>query len=531
MKKIIITLVLAITAFSCGGSNTNNEKVAYYNAVAEGRSFDPQLITDGFTMGIHGFLTEGLTETKPNGTVIPRQAESWTVSEDGLTWTFKLRDDIKWSDGSKVVADDFVYAWQRALSPALASEYSFILFPIKNAEKYNKGEVSVDELGVKALDDKTLEVKLENVTPYFDSLVSFITYMPAKRSFVEKQGDEYALEKENLLYNGPFVVSDWKRGDKMELVKNQQYYGKDEIKLDKIIVKYIKDESSALNAFNNGELDFVKLNTEDAERLSKDERLVEINQARTVYITYNTTNNIFKNENMRKAISLAIDKEKLVNLVFNNLKDPLYTFTPKGSGIVGIKEDFSTEMGNIYPTFNKEMAKQYLEKGLKELSLSKAPKITFLVDDRYSFNRKIGEAIQEEIRTNLGLDIDVEVVTFKERLVRTRGNEYNFALVAWGADYQDPMTFLDLLASYNGNNAAHFNDPNYDKLIELATKSVDRKDRIKYLKEAELYLVQKMPILPLYQEKLYYIINPKLKGLELSSFAPDIRISRADKVK
>ncbi len=530
MKKIITALMLAFTMFSCGAKEQKNEKTVYFNAVAEGKSFDPQILTDGFTMNIHGFITEGLTDTLPDGTVIPKQAKSWDISEDGLTWTFHLRDDIKWSDGSDVVADDFIYGWERALDTNVASEYAFMLFPIKNAEKYTKGEVNLEEVGFKALDDKTIEIKLENVTPYFDSLVSFITYMPAKRDFVKEKGADYALEADSLLYNGPFVLTNWEHNNKLVVEKNENYYDKDKVKLDKVIIKYIKDEAASLNAFKNGELDFTKLSSEEAVKYLEDPRLKKLNLARTAYLAYNVTNEAFKNENIRKAFSLSINKEGLVESVFRGLKEVSNTLTPANTGMKGLKEDFVKEVGKAFDSYNPELAKEYLAKGLKELGLTELPKITLLIDDRYSDNRKIGATIQEDIRKSIGVEIDIEMVTFKERLSRTKSLNHDFVLNSWGADYQDPMTFLDLLTSFNGNNVTGFKDDNYDGLIKKATQTPDRAKRIGYLIAAEKYLAEKMPIVPLYQELELYLFNENLKGVELSPFGVRIRLNNAEKV-
>ncbi|VWL85675.1 peptide ABC transporter substrate-binding protein [Oceanivirga miroungae] len=530
-KKVIALMALGLTIVACGTNNSKkDEKVLLYNATAEGPTFDPQQVTDAFTSNVHNFITEGLTKTMPDGSVVPMQAKSWEVSKDGLTWTFHLRDDIKWSDGSDVVAADFEYGWKRGLDPMLASEYAFILFPIKNAEKYTKGEASLDEIGVKAVDDKTLVVNLENVTPYFDSLTSFITYMPAKKEFVEKMGQEYALDKDSILYNGPFVVDSWTHGDRIELVKNDKYYNKDKIVLDKVLVKYIKDEVAALNAFNNEELDFVRLSPEESMKYK--DKAIKNNEARTTYIAFNVReNNMFKNENLRKAFALAFDKEKLVDVVFSGLKDDVYTFTPANSGFKGIEKDYAKEIGAVFEKYNEKKAKEYLDKALKDMNLKELPKVTLLIDDRYVYNRKIAESLQEDLRIVLGIDVAVDVVTFKERLVRSRNGNFDVLLTAWGADYQDPMTFLDLLASFNGNNSAGFDDKKYDEILSKATRSVNREDRINYLKEAEMYLADKMPIMPLYQEVSYYLINSKVNGIEFSSFSPTIRANESDKQK
>ncbi|WP_156299570.1 peptide ABC transporter substrate-binding protein [Streptobacillus canis] len=533
MKRILFVFMMIIAIFSCGasdgGTSENKDgKVITYNAIAEGISFDPQILTDGNTMTIHGLVSEGLTYTKPSGEVIPALAESWEISEDGLTWTFKLRDGIKWSNGEAITADDFVFGWQRALDPNTASEYAYILFPIKNAEKFSTGEVSFDEVGIKALDEKTLEVKLENVTPYFDSLVSFITYMPANRKFVEEKGSDYGLEADALLYSGPYKVVSWDHNTQLELERNEHYYNPESRKVDRFVIKYIADSTAALNAFKNGEIDIVSITTEQLQEFKDDARFRKDGLARTFYLAFNLENEIFKNQKIREAFSLAVDREGLIETVFNGAKEASYNFTPKNVGMIGIKEDFVKELGNTFQKFDAEKAKHLFEEGKKELGIAEFPTITFLADERGS-NKKIVEKIQEDLRVNLGVELNVEIVTFKERLNRTKARGFDLLLTGWGADYQDPMTFLDLLMSKSGNNAPHYYSNEYDTLIANALKTTNREERMKYLFEAERLLAKDVPIIPLYQETQLHLVNEEVKGLEIGSFGIDLHFYNIDR--
>ncbi len=531
MKKILFVLMSVFMFFSCGTSNTNsNENVITYNLEHEGISLDPQILTDSSGMNIHGLVSEGLTYTLASGKVKPALAESWEVSEDGLTWTFKLRDNIKWSNGEEITADDFVFGWERALDPNTASEYSYILFPIKNAEKYTLGEVKFDEVGVKALDDKTLEVKLENVTSYFDSLVSFVTYMPANRKFVEEKGAEYGLEPETLLYSGPYKIVKWDHNTQIKLERNEYYYDSDSRKIDGFVIKFIADSTAALNAFKNGEIDIVSITTEQLQEFKDDTRLRKDVIARTYYLPFNMGREIFKNQKIREAISLAIDKEGLIETVFNNSKEASYTFTPKNSGMIGIKEDFVKELGKTFKKYDSKRAKDLFEEGKKEMGIADFPVITLVANDGRS-NKKVVEKIQEDLRVNLGLELNVEMVTFKERLNRMKSKEFDILLTGWGADYQDPVTFLDLLMTNNGNNTSGYSSAEYDNLIISALKTINREKRMNYLFEAERLIARDVPVIPLFQDTKLHLINDKVKGVEIGAFGIDVHFNNAEKLK
>ena len=522
IKKFLLSMFLFITLFSCG-SSTSTGKVLNYRLPEEGKSLDPQLLTDHSGCNIHQLLSEGLTKMDmKTKQAIPGLAEKYEVSSDGLTWTFHLRPNLKWSNGDNLTANDFKFAWLRALDPNTASEYAFILFPIKNAEKFNDGACSKDEVGIKVINDITLEVKLENATPYFDSLTSFVTYMPANEKFIKEKGESYALEPENMISSGPFVLKKWEHNSEMLLEKNPNYYAKDKISLDSVKIKFIMDDVAALNAFKNDEIDFTNLNPEQYEEFKDDKRLSILPQAQMYFLLFNNKVNVFKNKKIRKAIDLAINKEDINKSVFNGLNTVIYNFTPHKVGLPGLKtNDFGAEVGDLIEKYNPNEAKQLFSEGMKELGLTDFPKLSIIVNDMDN-NKKVAETIQENLRENLGINFDIQIMTYKERLSRQTNGDFDIALTRWGADYQDAMTFLDLFMTKNGNNYGKYSNPTYDKYIQLAKMEPDKAKRFEYLKKVEEIIASDTPISVLYQVNKYYVVNDRLSNYAFSSINCDL---------
>lgn len=522
IKKFLLSIFLFITLFSCG-SSTPTGKVLNYRLPEEGKSLDPQLLTDHTGCNIHQLLSEGLTkldmETKQPK---PGLAEKYEVSSDGLTWTFHLRDNLKWSNGDKLTANDFKYAWLRALDPKTASEYAFILFPIKNAEKFNDGKCSKDEVGINVLDDKTLEVKLENVTPYFPSLTAFVTYLPANEKFVEEKGEKYALEPEDILSSGPFILKKWTHNSEMYLEKNPNYYAKDKISLDGIKIKFIMDNAAALNAFKNDEIDFTNISSEQYDEFKDDKRLKVLPQAQMYFLMYNFQNKVLTNLKIRKAFDLALNKDDINKSAFNSLNTVIYNFTPHKVGMPGNNtNDFGSEVGDIIEKYNADKAKELFKEGMKELGLTEFPKLSIIVNDMDN-NKKVAENIQEQLRTNLGIEFDIQVMTYKERLSRQTSGDFDIALTRWGADYQDAMTFLDLFMTKNGNNNGKYSNPEYDKYVQLAKSEPDKAKRFEYLKKVEEIIANDVPITVLYQVNKYYVVNDRISNYAFSPVNSDM---------
>lgn len=341
------------------------------NLSSEPPQLDPQLSQDATSFQIQNAVFEGLIRMDKDNKPTPGMAKDWKVSDDGMKWTFNIRDDAKWSNGDPVTAHDFEYAWKRALDPETASPYSYILYPIKNAESYNtNGGATADEVGVKAVDDKTLEVELELPTPYFDTLTAFNTYMPCNEKFFKKQGGKYAAEAKNLIYNGPWVIDEWNHESKIVLKKNPNYWNKDAINIDTVNYVMIKDSNTSLNMFKTGELDITGVRGDQRESVkSEGHEIYNFSDGSSWYLQFNTNNEVLKNAKIRKALTYALERENYVkNILRNDSKVALGYVPPVMPGKSGF---FRDEVGDLFQDAQIEEAKKLLIEGIKELGLDK----------------------------------------------------------------------------------------------------------------------------------------------------------------
>ena len=472
------------------------EMVLTWNLGADPKTLDPQLNSAADGGYIINNTFEGLMR-EVNGKLEPKMAESYEVSEDGLTYTFKLRD-AKWSDGKPVTAKDFEFSWKRALSPEVASEYSFQMFYIKGGQEYFNGEASVDDVAVKAIDDKTLEVVLNAPTPYFLDLTTFYTYMPTREDLVDNEGI-WAKDPAKAVSNGPFKLAECKTGDKVVLVKNENYWDQETVKLDKIEALMIVDESTMLTAYEAGELDIIdNMPTQEIPRLQAEDPTFQILPILgTYYYIFNVEKAPTDNLNVRRALALAIDREAIVNTVTKGGQIPATGYVPNGLR-TSTGEDFRKVAGDygIDPTAaNVEEAKKLLaEAGYP--NGEGFPTIE-LVYNTSEGHKAIAEAIQEMWKQNLGINITLanqEWAVFQD--TRHNGN-FTIARAGWLGDYADPMTFLDLWTSYSGNNDSQWKNTDYDALIEK-TKLAEGEERDKLLLEIEKMMMDEMIVMPIY---------------------------------
>lgn len=521
MRKYIIfliTIVFVLSAVLTGcstnsqQSSTNkqsNKQVLRLNLGEEPPQLDPQKSTDGVSFQILNAVLEGLVRLGPDEK--PQKgsglAKDWKVSADGLHYTFYLKDNIKWSDGNPITAQDIEYSWKRALDPKTASEYAYIMYPIKNAEKYNAGQASADEVGVKALDDKTLQVDLEAPTPYFLSLTAFITYLPLEKSFVEKVGDKLASSPENLVYSGPFKLKEWNHEQNIILVKNDNYWDKNNVKLDEIDFDMIKDLNTVAQNYDAGQYDAINISGDYVAKY-KDKVKIHPNGF-TYFLGFNNKNQIFKNANIRKAFGLSINRKEFTENVLKDGSIPAFGFVP--NGIPGENGEYRKEVGNLFSE-NVNEAKALLTKGMKELNITSLPKIVLLADDT-DIAKKEAQAIQEFWKKNLGVNVEIQNVAYKIRLQMYSQGQYDVVLTRWGADYNDPMTFMDLWLSDGGNNNVFYSNPEYDKLIKEAKSTNDNKLRMDDMKKAEKILMDDMPISPLFFSATAYVQQDYVKGI------------------
>jgi ABC-type oligopeptide transport system, periplasmic component len=535
---LAMTVALAGSIFAgCGSTgksgteNASGNKVIKVNLSADPKTIDPGLnnSVEGGKVIVNAF--QGLTDLDKDEKVIPGVAEKWDISKDGLHYTFHLRKDAKWSDGKPVKAQDFEYAWKRALNPDTASEYSFQLFYLKNGEAYNQSQspkatkkATVDEVGVKATDDYTLDVTLEGATPYFLSLMAFPTYMPIRKDIIEKNPKDWATKPETYVSNGPFVMKELKMKDSINFVKNPNYWDTKNVKLDGIQFKVLDQESSYLAAFKTGQMDMIdKPPVQEIPNLLKDGTAKSYPYLGTYYYDFNVSANAanvnpeaakaLSDVRVRKALSLAIDREAITSKVSKGNEKPATSFVPSG-----VTDDKGVKFKNkeyYKTTANVEEAKKLLvEAGYPD---GKGfPKME-LIYNTLQMHQSMAAAVQDMWKKNLGIDITLRNLERKVQLAEA--NKHNFVLNrdGWIADYNDPMTFLDVFTTTNGNNYSGYSNPKYDALITAAKVEANAEKRTAMLHEAEDMLMNDMPIVPVFEYTEVVCMNKKLTGVHVSN--------------
>ncbi|MBU5219584.1 peptide ABC transporter substrate-binding protein [Bacillus albus] len=520
------------TNSSSGGDSKSEEKLAakqVFNKTEnqEIPTMDTSKSTDTLGSQILGNTMEGLYRLDKANKPIPAAAESSTKSEDGKKYTFKLRKDAKWSNGDPVTAKDFVFAWQRLLDPKTAAEYAFIAFPIKNAEAVNKGEKPVTELGVKAVDDLTLEVELEQAVPYFLNLVAFPSYYPLNEKFVKEKGDKYGLESDTTVYNGPFVLTDWKHEQGWKLKKNDQYWDKKTVKLDEINYSVVKEPATNVNLYDSGQIDFSLLTGEfvDKYRNNKEEYGV-YNEPSTFFIRLNQKrggqDTPLKSKKLREAIALSIDKKNLTNVILNDGSKPADYLVPKGLAAGPDGKDFQETFKNGIKPDAKKAAAAW-EEAKKELGKDQVT-IEFLNYDTGNA-KKVGEYVKDQIEKNLkGVTVNIKLQPFKQKLKLESDQDYDISYGGWSPDYADPMTYLDMFESKHSHNQMSFSDQKYDEIIKKAGGELmsDAKKRWEELGKAEKLLLQEdVALVPLYQSARSYVMKPHVKGVVKHNISPE----------
>lgn len=513
------------TTTDAGNDNTDGKeeekpaekKVLKLNNNENPGSLHPQLAQGTHESWVLEHSFEGLTKKTPEGEIVPGMAADWKVSDDGLTWTFTLRDGVKWSNGDPVTAYDFEYAWKFGLDPANASYYSYQLYYIAGGEEFNTAEEGADmealrdAVGVKSLDEKTLEVTLAKPTPYFLDLTSFYTYYPVNKANAEANPD-WALSGDNYVSNGPFVLAEWKQKESMKIVKNENYYDKDSIKLDEVQFVMIDDENTAWQMYKTGELDLVYPLPQDVTGQlngSGDPEFHISPDLAVYYYNLNTTVKPLNNPKVRKALGMAIDRQAIVDHVSQGGQTPAYGVVP--GGIPDVSGDFSENAGKLFEE-DAAAAKALLTEGLAEEGLSSFPDMV-LTYNTSEGHKAIAEAVQEMWRKNLDVNITLENVEFQVKLDREKAGDFQISRAGWIGDYVDPMTFIDLWHSKSPFNDSRYASAKYDELVELAQSTMDQKVRMDAMHEAQQILMDDMPIIPIYFYTKPYTLKPYVTGV------------------
>jgi oligopeptide transport system substrate-binding protein len=548
----LLSLVLVLSAFlaACGGgedtstepsdSEGDKEKesasgdldsVQELNLMesAEIPTMDSALAEDAVAFNIMNNVNEGLYRLNQENVAEPAVADGEPeISEDGLTYTFKLRD-AKWSDGSPVTAQDFVFSWQRAVDPATGSPYGPYMMAgtIKNAAAIAEGKMDKAELGVEAKDEKTLVVTLERPVPYFISLMAFGTFLPQKEAFVTEKGDAYASNSDNLLYNGPFTLTNWDgTGLTWSMEKNPEYWDAETVKLDKINVDVVKESGTGVNLYTSGEKDRAGLSGEYAMQYADDPEVVRELEPTVFYLKYNQERNgketPLANVNIRKAISMAYNKQDLVDVVLANGSLPADFLVPTEFTFDESKKDFREVNGKMNE-FNAEEAKKLWETGLKELGVTEVT-LEMLGGDS-ELAKKMDEYMKSQLEENLaGLTINLKAVPFAVRLELDEKQDYDIQNSGWGPDYQDPMTFLDLFVTGSAQNKMGYSNPEFDKLIEQAKGELaqDIPARWEAMAKAEKILIEEdAAISGIYQRGIMSLQKPYVHDIVVHPFGGD----------
>ncbi|CAM4474216.1 oligopeptide transport system substrate-binding protein [Paenibacillus endophyticus] len=493
------------------GGETKTPQEFRFTLGSEPPSLDPALMTDAQSSIVAAGLYEGLTRLNTSGEPENAIAKEITASEDGKTYTIKLRDDVKWSNGEAVTAHDFEYSWKRALAPETASEYAYMLYYLENGEKYNTGKGTVDEVGVKATDDYTLEVKLYTPAPYFPSLLAHYTYLPVNKSAVDGK-PEWASEQETIVSNGPFLLKEWKHEDKLVLTKNPDYYNASAINFDKVTVTLINDENTVYNLFDTGKIDWIgaqagSVPLDRTQQLVKDGKAEITSIASSYYYLFNTTKAPFNNVKVRKAFAMTVDRQSLIDNVAKANQQPAYGLVPPSITVDG------KSFREMYPDtdFFKEdatEAKKLLEEGLAESGLKAMPEITLLYNTSEG-HKAIAEAIVDMWRNSLGVEVKLANQEWATFLETRDAGQFDIARAGWGADINHPVNYTyDLIHPNSGNNDGKYNNPKVGELLDNSLVAETPEKSVEMMAEAEkIAMAEDMAVLPLY----YYTTVTMLK--------------------
>jgi oligopeptide transport system substrate-binding protein len=503
---LIMTMLLTLVV-GCRQTG-DNAPVFRYALEAEPATLDPAKSTAIPESLIELQIFEGLTRLDAHDQPIPGVAASWEISPDGLKYLFYLRADAKWSNGESVTAQDFEFAWKRALSPEVASENAYMLFPIKNAQAYNNKQNTADQVGVTALSDHILEVTLEKPTAYFVSLVAFHAFYPVNQQAVTAAPDKWAISAATLIGNGPFTLTNWVHNGKVEFAKNDQYWDNAAVKLAKMAWPIIDSQATRLLLVENHQVDMmVEPPVVEQDRLNQAGLLQIAPYLGIYYYVFNTKQAPFDNPQIRKALALAINREMLVKNVIKGGKQPAYAWVAPGLINPTTGRDFRQEGGD-YAVEDAVLAKKLLtEAGYP--SGSTLPPITILFNTG-EMHKAIAEAIQEMWKQNLGITVQLvnqESKVFLES--RTQG-EFQIARASWIGDYADPMTFMDVF--HDAENDAKYDNPAYNALVEQAQSTIDQHVRMQAMHDAEKILFDDAVIIPIYYTTQPYIAQPYVKG-------------------
>lgn len=498
-------------------SKKQEDQIMVYNLGAEPETLDPSLNTavDGGIVINNCF--EGLLRLDDKGQPAPGVAESWDVSDDKLTYTFHLRKNAKFSDGTQVTAKDFEYTWKRVINPDTQAEYVTQLLMVLNAQEANEKKTSLDEVGIKVIDDYTFEVTLKAPTPYFLEVCAFPTLMPVKKEVVEKSPDAWATKPETYVGNGPFKLVTWVNNDHLMFERNENYWDAKNVKLDKLKFVVVVEESSALTAWEKGDIDINGgIPSAELQRLKGEGKVEIMTELGFSYTCFNVLKKPLDNPKVRQALTLAINKKQICENVLRGGEVPASGVVPPGVNDAKPGTDFRQAANTSLPAEGDiETAKKLLaEAGYPD---GKGfPVLTYSYNTNET-NKATAEAIQNMWKTNLNIDVKLENLEWAVFIPKRQNGDYEIARGGWVGDYMDPMTFLDIFTSSSGNNDSQYSVPAYDELINKARLEGDAEKRWAYLHEAENMIINDAPVA---------LINFRVNPMSIHPYCKDVFFSK-----
>lgn len=478
------------------------------------QSIDPAINdeTYGFIYINHAF--EGLLTKDINGKIVGGSSDKWEISEDKLKYTFHIREDAKWSDGKKLTADDFVYSYRRVVDPKTASPIAYLMYYIKNAKDINIGKKPIESLGVTAIDENTLTIELENPTLYFeDILASGGCYVPVREDIINKYGDDWTWNSESYIGNGAYKMTERKPDELIAFELNTNYWDYKNQVAKKINFVLIADEYISLNAVRTGDVDF-SINAPpigEIESLIKENLMAVSDIIGVYYLDLNNKDKTLSDKRVRKALSLAIDRNYIVSNIGHGKLIAAESFVPPV--VKGLEKSFREESSNFIIANNYSNNIIEAKKLLAEAGYPNGENFPILeVKVSSGFYTTVLEAIQDMWKNNLNIDVVVRTEESKITLPFRQSGKYQIARTSWTGDYNDPLTMLQIMTSESDINYSGFSNERYDYLINFATTSTNEKDRMEALKEAEAILFEEMPIIPFIYRTDFLVVNPKLKN-------------------
>ena len=490
-------------------------------------SLDPQQATDGTSFEVIADFTDGLMQMDEDGAAVPALAESYEVSEDGLSYTFHLRDAV-WSNGEPVTAADFVFAWQRAVDPDIASEYSYMLSDIGqvvNAQEIIDGEKDKSELGVTAVDDKTLQVELNVPVSYFLSLMYFPTFYPVNEAFYESVGDVYGTSPETVLSNGAFVLDDYEpAANAFHLTKNEDYWDAARVSLPGLNYQLVQDSQQALQNYQLGVLDTTLVNGEQVDQVKDDPEFQTIGAGYLWYVSPNQDKvPELANLNIRLALTHAINREAITEDVLKDGSLPTYTAVPPQFAAGPDGSDFSAdqELFAEVCSYDPDKAAEYWAAGLEELGIEGLD--VEMVVDADDAPQKVAQVLKEQWESTLpGFTVTLVIEPKKQRVEDMQEGDFDLGLTRWGPDYADPMTYLGMWITDNSNNYGLWSSEDYDAIIAECTTGdlcTDAEGRWARLYDAEQIVMDEAVIFPLYTQANAEMLSSAVTGIEFHPVA------------